>query len=375
MEIQKRNPVIDILKGLGIILMVAGHSGFPFTRVIYLFHMAIFFMASGFCFKSQSSDNIETTIKFIKRRFITLWLPYVVWTALLSLFHHVFISLNVYTDNPLILNYTDIGGGLTDVWSYKSIVKNICMSLLLSGGTQMGGALWFICILMKISLLYIFFDFIIKRLLKDTLITQAVISILLLCIGFFFHLCGVAFLSLDKVFSYYCLFYLGFILKSFNICEQFNSCFSRLFIFTVVFIILIVCKHFGRIELAYTDYTNPVFLIMTSVCGWMLLYELSYFISKTARIADVVVVIGKNTIAVVILHFLCFKIVSFIGIIITDAPEYVLACFPTYMKTGIWWVAYTIFGVGIPVLLSVIYKLIKQKVRSKCLQNEQSSIV
>lgn len=111
MEMQKRNPVIDILKGLGIILMVAGYSGFPFTRFIYLFHMAIFFMASGFCFKSESSANVGTTIKFIKRRFITLWLPYVVWTTLFSLLHNVFISLNVYTDNPLILNYTDIGGG------------------------------------------------------------------------------------------------------------------------------------------------------------------------------------------------------------------------------------------------------------------------
>lgn len=107
----------------------------------------------------------------------------------------------------------------------------------------------------------------------------------------------------------------------------------------------------------------------------MFLYELSYFISKNRKLADGIIVIGKNTIAVVILHFLCFKIVSFIGIIITDAPEYVLACFPTYMKTGVWWAAYTIIGVGIPVLLSVIYKLIKQKVVSKCLQNEQNSIV
>lgn len=372
---QKRNPVIDILKGLGIILMVAGHSGFLFTRFIYLFHMAIFFMASGFCFKSESSANVGTTIKFIKRRFIILWLPYVVWTTLFSLLHNVFISLNVYTDNPLILNYTDIGGGLTDVWLYKTILKNICMSLLLSGGTQMGGALWFICILMKISLLYIFFDFIIKRFLKNTLIIQAILSVLLLCTGFIFHLRGISFLSFDKVLSYYCLFYFGFCLKSFNICERFDSWYSRLFIFTGAFIILIICKHFGRIELADTHYTNPVFLIITSVCGWMFLYELSYFISKNRKLADGIIVIGKNTIAVVILHFLCFKIVSFIGIIITDAPEYVLACFPTYMKTGAWWAAYTIIGVGIPVLLSVIYKLIKQKVVSKCLQNEQNSIV
>lgn len=237
------------------------------------------------------------------------------------------------------------------------------------------GALCFICILMKISLLYIFFDFILKLFFKNTLIIQGIISVLLLCVGFSFYLRGIAFLSFDKVFSYYCLFYLGFVLKKFNICERFDFWVSRLFLFTVVFIVLIVCNHFGRIELADTDYTNPIFLIITSLSGWMFLYELSYFISKTGRIAEVFIVIGKNTIAVVILYFLCFKIVSFIGIIITDAPEYVLACYPICMKTGVWWAAYAIVGVGIPVLLSVIYKLIKQKVRSKCLQNERKSII
>ena len=37
-----RDATIDILKGIGIILMVAGHCGAPFTSYIYLFHMAIF---------------------------------------------------------------------------------------------------------------------------------------------------------------------------------------------------------------------------------------------------------------------------------------------------------------------------------------------
>ncbi len=61
----------------------------------------------------------------------------------LSLLHNIFILLNVYTNNPLILNYIDIGGGITEVWSYKNILKNIFMSLLLSGETQMGGGFMF----------------------------------------------------------------------------------------------------------------------------------------------------------------------------------------------------------------------------------------
>ena len=46
---KERNVHIDIIKGIGIILMVYGHAAAPFKHFIYLFHMAIFFMASGYC--------------------------------------------------------------------------------------------------------------------------------------------------------------------------------------------------------------------------------------------------------------------------------------------------------------------------------------
>lgn len=36
---------IDVIKGICIILMVVGHSGSPITKWIYLFHMAVFFVA------------------------------------------------------------------------------------------------------------------------------------------------------------------------------------------------------------------------------------------------------------------------------------------------------------------------------------------
>ena len=43
---KQRDPVIDSMRGIGIVLMVLGHSGFPGTDFIYLFHMALFFMLS-----------------------------------------------------------------------------------------------------------------------------------------------------------------------------------------------------------------------------------------------------------------------------------------------------------------------------------------
>ena len=55
-----RDSSIDILKGLAIILVVYGHT-WPFCRnFIYLFHMAVFMMASGYCF----SCRIETVNEY-----------------------------------------------------------------------------------------------------------------------------------------------------------------------------------------------------------------------------------------------------------------------------------------------------------------------
>ena len=58
----KRDNKIDILKGIAILLMVLGHTRFAGTQFIYMFHMAVFFMASGYFIKDESSETI-TSIK------------------------------------------------------------------------------------------------------------------------------------------------------------------------------------------------------------------------------------------------------------------------------------------------------------------------
>ena len=57
------------MRGIGIVLMVLGHSGFPGTDFIYLFHMALFFMLSGWLFSLRGGP-----VHFIKRKAVTLWL-------------------------------------------------------------------------------------------------------------------------------------------------------------------------------------------------------------------------------------------------------------------------------------------------------------
>ena len=60
-----RNEQLSILKGFGIILMVVGHSGAPdlLHDFVYLFHMALFYYASGYFFKPDE-ERFEQYLRF-----------------------------------------------------------------------------------------------------------------------------------------------------------------------------------------------------------------------------------------------------------------------------------------------------------------------
>ena len=45
---KQRDKSIDIAKGIGIILVVYGHLACPISEEIFLFHMPLFFLLSGF---------------------------------------------------------------------------------------------------------------------------------------------------------------------------------------------------------------------------------------------------------------------------------------------------------------------------------------
>ncbi len=53
----KRDETIDIARGIAIILMCIGHAYCPkgLQTFIYMFHMAFFFMSSGYFFNKESS--------------------------------------------------------------------------------------------------------------------------------------------------------------------------------------------------------------------------------------------------------------------------------------------------------------------------------
>ena len=141
---------VTIAKGIGIILMVIGHSGldgFP-TRFIYMFHMPLFFFLSGYCFKKS---YISKPKKFILRRIKGIYVPFVEYSILFLLLHNVFANFYIY-DNVLTLKET--------------IIKIIHIVISLWSGEALLGGFWFLKSLFWASMIFFVVQYFMKSIRK-----------------------------------------------------------------------------------------------------------------------------------------------------------------------------------------------------------------
>lgn len=87
---QSRNEWLDVAKGIAIILMVFGHTGFSTYWVwfIYAFHMPLFFIASGWT-SNWTKYNIR---KFIFHKMRTLLLPFIIYSCIVLIISDLIIG-------------------------------------------------------------------------------------------------------------------------------------------------------------------------------------------------------------------------------------------------------------------------------------------
>lgn len=76
---------IDIAKGIGIILVVIGHTGISSSlpglfHWIYSFHMPLFYFLSGVCFKQEMYKN--DIRQYLRYRWRNLLLPFIVFNCI-----------------------------------------------------------------------------------------------------------------------------------------------------------------------------------------------------------------------------------------------------------------------------------------------------
>lgn len=332
-----RNVQMDIVKGIGIILIILGHSSFPYTHFLYLFHLAIFFIVSGYFFKEDYVKDKECLKKFIVNKIKRLYLPFVIGNIICVLLNNFFIDINFY--NNVTHSY----------YTIKELPINILKVILFRGHTEMLGATWFLPILFIITVVYAIIEYLMNKYQnKNRNIVQLTISIIFLVVGYYFSIKNIKIIRL-QVLTCYILFDFG---RKISKYEK-NVKYSTRWIMAIVsFVLLLILDRLGTIELSQHEYTNPIYFISVSILGWCFIYELSYFISKTPILKNILIYIGKNTMSILILHFVAFKILNALLVVMLKEDRILISKFPVGFKDSYWWIIYTLVGIAIPLILN-----------------------
>lgn len=123
---------IDILRGVAIILVVLGHMTYTANNIglkelVYSFHMPMFFVLAG-CTAELSMRRCLTISRFLKGKFIALFIPYLVW-------------------NFLPLPFSSI-----DAYSNYDFFRRFI--IFLSGRCNEGGMFWFLICLLTLQSMF-----------------------------------------------------------------------------------------------------------------------------------------------------------------------------------------------------------------------------
>lgn len=363
----ERKEIVDIAKGIGIILVVVGHSGFQYSPFISLFHMAIFFAIAGYCFNMKHAENFKSVIIYSTKRIKSLYVPYIAFNIIFILCNNLFISMNVYTTDANLLGVSNIERIATN-FTYKDGLKEIIKVLLFSGGTQLSGAFWFFKALFCLSIIFVSSRYVINKINNKTgkIIVEIILLIIFVTLGRISYIKNIYIWNIGTAFSMYFIMLFGYYFNKYK--DKIKKIDGRIIIISS-FVILCVLYNLGEISVVMNQYPNIVFFLIASVCGVLLTYYLANYLKNIKIVKDILCYLGKNSIVIMCFHFLAFKLVNYIHVLIYNQPKEYIAAFPVLADNYAWWIVYTIVGILVPLGLKVIYDLIKKNVISKGVRN------
>lgn len=328
-----RNIVIDILKGILILLMVIGHSGAPewLTNSIYSFHMPCFFIISGLLF---SYGYLNEPWKFIKKRIKSIWWPFTKWTCIFVLLHNLFYSIGLYETS------------LTN----KEIFLKILKACFMFTAEQLIGGFWFLTSLFFSSIACIIYYKIFG--ISKTSLIIGIISLLLIsqlfCV-YKFH-----FIHLNKVNLLATAYFMtGTLINSIKIT---NNQLKTFIIITSI--ILLGISGFGeKIEIvSLTKYNLIPYFIKSVIISTGFIFIIEFY--KYKSWLQYFSYLGVKTMDILIVHFIAFRIVSvFKSVIYNMDIQENLKAFPVIMENNsFFWIVYVVIGI----LICLSYSKIKE---------------
>ena len=351
---------VSILRGIGIISVVIGHScSSIFSRFVYSYHLALFFFVSGFLY-NENKYGMNPYMN-IANRLKNSYGKYVLYATMLVIPNALWVRMHIVSQEWASFSFYD----------FRNYFLN---TLVLTNTNPLFGPAWFVLALicgMGLAGVIIYAGNIAYKIVNKMWIKHVVIIILTII----FSIMGMERFSLG--FQLYArldvgMFVLPIIILGYY-CRQYSELLGKSICFPgtlVCMSILCYCvyKLGWTIDLCGQCAIMYQYLLL-SVCGIYVMIFLSKIISKTRFLSKVFTYMGNYSFEIMCFHFICFKGVDFIySKIIKDTNNIDLAAIPHTYNLNI---LYVIVGCFIPVVVSVCVQHIIQRIKRKLLKGEE----
>lgn len=298
----KRLEYIDIARGIAIILIVLGHT-ITYSqncriiyKIIYSFHVALFFIISGYTYKIKKEESFLT---FFKRKFTRIMVPYYIWAFLFIIPFYIFGSS---TGDAIGANYSML--------ELKKIVFNVFYANGNLFALKQNSALWFLPSLFSMEIIYYY---IIKKCDNNKNLTAIFLILEFLIAIITYKFMKFIFpLGINTCLHYGIFYHIGYLMKKNNFMDSItfnNVLFLIIITITGLFAALLNYRVVSAIDYAYG---NLYFAIFSGI----FLSISVLIISKKIKRSKLLEYIGKNTMGILVFHKLMVVVMqSKLGII------------------------------------------------------------
>lgn len=352
MEDSKNRLFWNIVKGVGILCIVIGHSYGLLSGFVYLFHLAIFFFVGGYLYNDKKYE--EDPYLYFANKLKNNWKKYISFQIILILLHNLFTKMGILLNS----DYYDID---------QTLISTIS-SLLFFGTETLGGALWFVPVYLIASAFFggtiSFAKKISKKYFQDN---NDIKNIIILTIGIIFGIIGIYVNTKGMSLWFHSqtsilvvpFFVGGYFLK--KIVKNYDRLFNPIgLIFSFSFLLLIAYRYQISIELSQNIVGNAYLYYFISFIGIYFCLCLSNLLLKIKYLNKYFNIMGKYSFEIMGSHFIVFKLFDYFVAKITGISDpNIYGVFPCAFSK--YWYLYIILGVNIPIIFFEILKRIKNK--------------
>lgn len=283
---EKRIGFIDISRAFAIIFIVLGHTLVHsdncegIFKLLYSFHVMLFFIISGYTFKIKNNDNF---LIFLKNKFFRLMIPYFIW-AIIFLIPYILFGREVQESI-----------GSNSSFNIKIQLFNILYGNGNSSALKQNSSLWFLPVLFSMEIIYYF----VIKLSNKSKNMEFIVLISILFISYItnFTLKIIFPWGINTVLVLGVFFYVGYLFKIHKIFPK-----NKIFNFITIMVILIVglssCYLNTIVSCIDYDYANLTLTLLSGFCLSTVVIYVSYIIDKNV----ILEYIGKNTMGILIFH-------------------------------------------------------------------------